>query len=109
MNAYLEITDGPDSGISRPLSTSESVTIGRDESCELALGDETVSRRHCRVQHDGRYWWLRDCGSHNGTLHNGRPVNNCMLYPGDLIRVGHTELTFRLEEEPEPDQGHSLL
>src|SRR6185295_16727324 len=47
MSAYLEVVEGPDAGRQIPLDRE--VTIGRDESADVALSDPHASRRHCSV------------------------------------------------------------
>lgn len=72
-------------------------TIGRDATCELALTDGSVSRRHARVEVDSRgKIWVEDLGSTNGTAINGRPVTERTLLPdGSTLVVG--AVTLRLD------------
>ena len=78
-----------------PFQLEPSTTIGRVESNDVVLNEETVSSRHAAVEfHDGR-WWIRDLGSTNGTLLNNELVNGQdQLEPGDLIQVGGVRLQF---------------
>ena len=76
--------------------------IGRDDSCDLVLGDEKVSRRHAAIAPAmgiGRN--LRDLGSANGTLVNGEPMKPAPgfnasqeravdLYGGEVLQFGDT-------------------
>ena len=49
--------------------------IGRDEGCDLVLDDPKVSREHAEiVAGTGPLRILRDLGSANGTLVDGRPL-----------------------------------
>lgn len=69
--------------------------IGRDPSCDLSLGDPTVSRRHAvlRRGHDG--WMLADLESTNGTFLNGWRVRGDVdLEPGDGVGLGNTAWVF---------------
>jgi pSer/pThr/pTyr-binding forkhead associated (FHA) protein len=68
-------------------------TIGRDRHCDVAVEDESVSRRHAEV-------WLgpdgllriADLGSSNGTrlIRDGKssPVKEAILQTGDRLRFG---------------------
>ena len=56
-----------------PLTRSTIVTIGRDPSNDLVLPDAMVSRRHAVVEHRGEHFYLRDCGSANGSRGERRP------------------------------------
>ena len=64
------------------------LTIGRSSSCQLVLGDDTVSRRHAELFLEGSRWILRDLGSSNGTWVNGRRVVEAEVRPGDLVHLG---------------------
>jgi predicted component of type VI protein secretion system len=49
--------------------------VGREENCDLVLDDPKVSREHAEfVAGTGPLRILRDLGSANGTLVNGRPL-----------------------------------
>ncbi len=66
--------------------------VGRHRTCDVVLGDLTVSRRHARLSfRDGR-WILRDLASTNGTTVNGLRVGRCELRPGDRILLGDHHL-----------------
>jgi pSer/pThr/pTyr-binding forkhead associated (FHA) protein len=76
------------------LPLTEEVVIGRADSCEIKLGDRSVSRRHASLRRRGDVWVIQDLGSTNGTLLNGRPVVSSPVLPGDEIELG--EVRFRL-------------
>jgi pSer/pThr/pTyr-binding forkhead associated (FHA) protein len=78
------------------------LTIGRDESCDIALPwDTSVSRTHAVLERLGDAWTLADDGiSRNGTFLNGaRLTSRQRLAEGDVIRAGATVITFRRPEE----------
>jgi FHA domain len=66
----------------------EELVIGRHPSCDLVLGDETVSRRHAQLTFRDGGWILRDLDSTNGTRLNGQSVGRCRLHPGDQLGLG---------------------
>jgi diguanylate cyclase (GGDEF)-like protein len=72
----------------------EDVVIGREEGCDLVLQDSDVSRRHACVEFGDGQYSIRDLGSTNGTLVNGRKVSKAALASGDLVRVGKVILKF---------------
>jgi DNA-binding NtrC family response regulator len=47
---------------------------------------------HCQVEAAGDAIYLTDLGSRNTTLVNGRPVQRCVLHPGDEIGIGNVRL-----------------
>lgn len=85
---------GPHAGQVFPLD-SEVMTMGREPSMMIPLtSDTTASRRHASVQYVNGAWSVRDEGSSNGTFVNGVRIQEQPLFPGDIIRVGSTELRF---------------
>jgi pSer/pThr/pTyr-binding forkhead associated (FHA) protein len=75
---------------------STALTVGRGADNDLPLdGDEFASAHHARFEprRDGVY--VEDIGSTNGTFVNGiRLTTNRRLVPGDVVRIGETDLRF---------------
>ena len=72
-------------------------TLGRQESADVFINDESVSRQHAWIAREGKQYVLRDRDSRCGTFVNGQPITECVLFTGDRIRLGHAEhaqLTF---------------
>jgi len=64
--------------------------------------DLEVSGRHAALFRQGASWMLRDLGSSNGTLVNGKPIKgDQQLHSDDVIRFGPRgpELRFVIREE----------
>lgn len=68
------------------------VTAGRSPQCELPLDDQGVSRRHCRFERRDGEVVVTDLDSANGTFVNGQAVASAIVRPGDVVRIGGTEL-----------------
>jgi hypothetical protein len=83
-------------GRTYPLSVGSTV-IGRGDQANLRLPDVGISRRHARLDYDGAQVVLTDLGSTNGTMVNGQRVSAVALNPGDMIQLGTTTLTFRVD------------
>ncbi|HEX5740750.1 MAG TPA: DUF3662 and FHA domain-containing protein [Pilimelia sp.] len=83
-------------GRSYPLQAGSTV-IGRGDQATLRLPDVGISRRHARLDFDGTQAVLTDLGSTNGTMVNGQRVSAVSLNPGDMIQLGTTTLTFRVD------------
>jgi len=66
----------------------EELVIGRHPSCDVVMGDETVSRRHAQLIFRDGGWIVRDLDSTNGTRLNGQYVGRCRLRPGDQLGLG---------------------
>ena len=71
-------------------------TVGRRSSNDLAIQNDSVSRRHCRLEFDGSTFWIVDCGSFNGTHVNGRPVTRSVLADGDQVLIGKVRFRFSI-------------
>ena len=75
---------------------STSLTVGRGANNDVPIsGDEYASARHARFEprRDGIY--VEDIGSTNGTFVNGiRLTRERRLTPGDVVRIGETDLRF---------------
>ena len=73
------------------------LTVGRQEASDVALTwDDEVSRAHADIERIGDVWTFVDDGrSRNGSYVNAARVHGRRpLRHGDVIRVGHTTLTF---------------
>jgi len=80
-------------GTAYPL-TQTSTVIGRGTDVDIRIDDPGVSRRHAEVVLDPMPM-VRDLGSTNGILLNGKQVGESTLVDGAVIQVGSTELVFR--------------
>ncbi len=104
MKAFLEIKDGAQAGQKVEIARLGSYTIGRRSANDLKIAEEGISRKHCRIDCDGEFYWLVDCDSRNGTRVNGRKIARTLLYNGDAIQIAHVRLVFLLEEEEMPKE-----
>jgi hypothetical protein len=102
MPARLRVIEGPDQGRTFTLPLDTSFVIGRGRDTGTQLQDLHISRRHCQLQFSSGRWSLTDLNSFGGTQVNGKPVTEEVLRPGDVIRIGDTQL--RLEDTNVADQ-----
>ncbi len=71
------------------------MTIGRSSRNDICIGDPFASRLHAELKREGDQVYLVDAGSANGTYINGQRITGTVpLYPGDLIRIGETEIEY---------------
>ena len=78
----------------RTVIEDREITIGRIAGCDVVVNDTNVSRRHASVARRGDQFIVTDLGSTNGTLLNGRRIQQSVLQAGDVLTVGTTKLTF---------------
>ena len=77
------------------LLTDERHVIGRDaDSADLTLKAPAVSRVHAEIVREGRRFVVRDLGSRNGVIVNGRKVQQSELEPLDEVRIGDAIFKF---------------
>ncbi len=102
-----------------PLHQS-SVTIGRRESCDIALKFQGVSGNHCELAFADGVWKLRDLGSSNGTKYKGARLNPNTwqkLAPGESFKIASQAYAIQyvctnlaaLEAQEEDDFSQSLM
>ena len=72
------------------------IAVGRADDNDVILDDPQASRHHCqlKLQH-GAYSFV-DLQSRNGSTVNGQRVDEIALADGDRIRIGNTNVEFRL-------------
>ena len=90
--------------------TAEQATLGRGEAT-VCVDEESVSRKHARLEQTQSGWFVEDLGSKHGSALNGLLVSEgerVRVHDGDELRLG--SLRFRLgvtgapfkEDLPEP-------
>jgi type II secretory ATPase GspE/PulE/Tfp pilus assembly ATPase PilB-like protein len=93
---YIEINTA--AGAKQLILGREPISIGRHTENKLVLADNMASRFHCVIEKAPDGYLLRDLGASNGTFVNGRKVKSALLQPGDVVRVGNTEMVLILPE-----------
>ena len=84
------------SGARHPLPARR-IYIGRDESCDVIVRGNSISRRHASIAPVAGGFLLRD-ESANGTLVNGvRVVGTYLLGNGDVVRIQDADLRVELD------------
>ncbi|MBI2945440.1 MAG: GAF domain-containing protein [Candidatus Wallbacteria bacterium] len=78
-------------------------SIGREPSCTIFFDDQELSRKHALIIGYNSEYTLMDFKSSNGVEVNNRPVEQCRLNSGDLIKMGSQIFEFRRD----PDDGGS--
>ena len=94
----------------------ERITIGRQSDNDIHLDDAVISGHHAAVVleqspylEDLKDAYLEDMDSTNGTLLNSRPVKRQMLKHGDVITIGHYELSYEADSAQSMDRTAILL
>lgn len=94
MGFTLKILEGPESGKSFSFDRIE-ITIGRTMENDVVLPDPGISRQHVSIRDKGGAYILKDLGSSNGTILNGRRIDEEeVIKSGDIIVVGGAQVRF---------------
>ena len=91
-----------------------STVIGRDESCDIQIVDEMISRRHTQIswreEQDVLRFFITDLQSANGVFVNGRQVSEELeLNDGDTIKIGESKLFFSTKRFRDLDTAMSYF
>ena len=79
--------------------SQKNLVIGRESaSCNIAIDDPTISRRHATITWSATGWTISDLGSTNGTSLDGQPVHAeaRQLRPGQSLVLGKVFLTIEV-------------
>jgi pSer/pThr/pTyr-binding forkhead associated (FHA) protein len=88
----------PTPGEARELKLKEpECSVGIDESNDLVVHDNSVSRRHALIRRHRNKWQVRDRDSTNGTSVGDRKVIDWItLHDGHEMRFGAARFVFRI-------------
>ncbi len=82
--------------------------VGRDVSCDVAIIDPKVSRKHARIWNGDGVTYIEDSNSTNGSLLNGKLLKAGTphkLSPGDKVTIGDSVFLYRgLESEAKKNE-----
>ncbi|MFO0893006.1 MAG: FHA domain-containing protein [Isosphaeraceae bacterium] len=101
MKVQLVVVRGKPEGKVIPLAGSN-FKIGRGETCHLRPNSEQVSREHAEFIIKSDAVIVRDLGSRNGTLVNGKALTTepCTLKDRDLVQVGPLTFAVSIQDAP---------
>jgi pSer/pThr/pTyr-binding forkhead associated (FHA) protein len=94
MGHQLRVITGRDGGRVFPLQEQQVLLIGRDMSTATRLKDPHIAMLHCQVILVNEEAVLTDRNSSGGTYVDDRRVNEHHLRPGDVFRIGDTQIRF---------------
>jgi len=76
------------------LPAEGTVLVGRSSSCDVTLGEPTVSRRHVELRALDGSWLAVDLASTNGTWLLGQRLGRARVLPGDELVLGECPVTL---------------
>lgn len=81
----------------REIPRAHTVTIGRGKDATIPIEDPKSSRINTAILYWDDIFVIRDVDSSNGTYVNGQKVEVAKLAPGDVIKIGDTEILTESE------------
>ncbi|MBL8719083.1 MAG: GGDEF domain-containing protein [Myxococcales bacterium] len=92
----LTVTTGQEVGRVYSLGDQEVVSIGRVDTCDIRLDDDSLSREHARIATIGDSILLQDRDSTNGSFVNDERVKKVrVLEDGDRLTFGEGKTVLR--------------
>jgi DNA-binding NtrC family response regulator len=89
----LRVAVVDDKGSGEPvLAASDQLTVGSAAGNDLVVADPTVSRFHLELVRTPDGVRVVDCGSTNGTWVGNVRVQQALVVPGTVLRIGRTSL-----------------
>jgi pSer/pThr/pTyr-binding forkhead associated (FHA) protein len=101
--ADIVLMSGPATGSTFELDQART-TLGRGPGVGVAFDNPMMSRQHAAIDYTDDGFVIRDLGSTNGLLVNGKRVEQATLQAGDRFEIGGQTFQLLIEErEDEPD------
>ena len=85
---YVSEAGPGDTGRSFSLTEGE-MTIGRDDTCDIVLNDDSISRRHVKLSTHKKGILVEDLGSKNGTTYLGKEIKRAIMRVGSRLGIGN--------------------
>jgi pSer/pThr/pTyr-binding forkhead associated (FHA) protein len=80
----------------------DKTTVGRVSDNAFEIPEASVSSHHCELLLRGNDLLVKDLGSTNGTFINGDKIEEGVLKPGQILRVGMIEMRLETGDPPAP-------
>jgi pSer/pThr/pTyr-binding forkhead associated (FHA) protein len=93
---YILVLEGKRKG-ERIYMRESPIFIGRDKGMDIIFDDPSVSREHAVLYYYRNKFEIKDLGSTNGIIVNGRRVEKSELKNKDTIKIGKILSRFILE------------
>ncbi len=102
VNLVLLKKDGSTEDFALPSGVT---VIGRGEDSNLCIPLMIVSRKHCQINIEQNKLSIRNLGSSNGTIVNGKRIEESVINSGDLIQIGPVSFAVQVDGVPTKDSA----
>lgn len=101
MRYKLQVYNSATAAVEREWILHLPATVGRSPDADVSIGDDSISRRHCKFFLDASgALSVYDFNSMNGTyVDDQRIKKRAVLKPGDIVRVGSICLKLEWTDE----------
>lgn len=89
----FKVVQGPDYGAIYVV-VGPRASLGRGEDCDIVISDLKASRLHAEIFYVNGAWNIKDKGSANGILLNGKVLRESPLKLNDIVTIGESTLEF---------------
>ena len=77
--------------------SSQHISIGRSDICDVSLPGEGLSRQHCTLSRRGHRWMLTDTSKH-GTFMGEEKITKRILAYGSTFQIGPYAVSLRKQQ-----------
>ena len=91
---YFRVMNGPREGQRIEMGEAQEYVFGRDDTADIVLNDDLVSRRHAKVRRDWSGTHVEDLGSRNGIKVNKKRTKKQTLKDRDEVEIGGVRLLY---------------
>ena len=88
--------------------TRDLTVVGRKEDCDLRLDHKSISKFHCVIVKLENTLILRDLGSTNGTMLNGKKIRRATLKNNDCLNIANLPFRIQISNEAAIDKKHNF-
>lgn len=89
------VSDTTDASPPVPLE-GRTALLGRKHDADVQFTEPTVSAAHAVIVAWEGKRYIRDLGSRTGTFVNGKSIHQQELRPGDVVRIGDSDLAYQV-------------
>lgn len=92
-----------DEGPGREVPVESGLTIGRSSQCRIVLSDSRISREHAKIDYRNGQWLICDLRTNNGTLVDGKRIEEAVLRDGAQIQIADFAMVFEAQALPDAE------
>ncbi|MBI2567720.1 MAG: FHA domain-containing protein [Candidatus Schekmanbacteria bacterium] len=104
----LLVLDGAHEGDLFPL-TGARTTVGRDDTADITIHDDSVSRTHAVITRGPLRFEVQDLGSTNGTFLNGGAIDRAPINAGDRLTFGNVSVLVSPSDDADQASSADII